>query len=110
MAACLTGCINLVSDDGAKAFGSVVSSGLKSFGLSVARARELGYVTESFFRKQKRWPATQAELRQYVAESDGYLVLGPCDEIKFTPQDDGSVEVFALLNGASQRITIEQPN
>ena len=112
MAMSAGGCINLVSDDGAKAFSATLASGLRSWGAAITEQRDLIYVTQSFYRRQKRWPSTVAELKQFVADSDDYLVLslGPNADVQFLPSLDGSVEVLITGKGTQSRATIKIPD
>ena len=102
----LTGCrIQLVSDEGAKAFGSAFSAGFGSVAREISDTRDVGFASEAFYRKQKRWPTGYPELAGFVEHSDGYLRLRQYDEISFSPQPDGGVQIVAVRSSNTNRIT-----
>lgn len=101
-----TGCrIQVFSDDGAKAFGSAFSSGLGSVAREMSDMRDVGFTSEAFYRKQKRWPTGYPELAEFVEHSDDYLRLRHYDEISFSPQPDGGIQIVAVRSGNTNRIT-----
>lgn len=71
---------------------------------ALSQAPDVSYATKAFHRKNGRWPASHAELSDFVEGSDGYLRLPKFDTMTFVPWVNGGVEIVAVRQSSTNRI------
>ena len=99
LAVCITLSTGCVSDHTSRALGEAVVTQV------VAPPAELAVCAISFQRKNGRWPTGYAEIRAF-AESELRSTLGKYDRVDFTERVDGSVEIYAVAPGITNRMTL----
>jgi hypothetical protein len=92
----------------AEAFASSVSNGVAR---SVSVAQDLSYTVAAFRRRQDRWPKDYEELRGFVQQSDGYLVLGGYSSVALTNLPADRLEIRFVPEGQTNptTLTLEPP-
>lgn len=65
--------------------GEAIADSMRSnMAQSVSAAQDLAYTAAAFRRRQDRWPKDYEELRGFVQQSDGYLVLWAHRSVELT--------------------------
>ena len=94
-----------MSDRAAREMGESIASPLNIIARSLSGSQDLAYATAAFARKNDRWPKDYAELSSFVERSDGLLLLGQYDRVDFIDQPEGGLEICAVIQGRTNRMT-----
>jgi hypothetical protein len=91
-----------------KALSEVFFTPFNDLAVQITGGTDLAYATAAFQRKNGRWPTNQTELTNFVAKSDGYLVIREYDSIDFANQTNGAVRIGFVPHGRTneQHLTV----
>jgi len=95
--ALFTGCI---SHD----FGSAVATAAVS--QAIAPTIELSLSASNFRQATQRWPTNYAELSAFLKQSGDGVQLRQYDRVDFTENSDGSLAIYAVAPGLTNRMTL----
>ena len=95
--ALFTGCI---SKNAGSALAGVV------IGQIIAPPIELSLSVSKFQQATQRWPTNYAEFSAFLQQSGDGVQLRPYDRIDFTENSDGSLEIYAVAPGLTNRMTL----
>jgi hypothetical protein len=103
-----------VSERGPKDFsrrvgevGEAIATSLSnSMAQGVSVAQDLTYTVAAFRRKQDRWPKDYEELRGFVQQSNGYLVLGAYSRVDLTNLPADRLELRFVPEGQTNSFTL----
>jgi hypothetical protein len=73
---------------------------------SVSVAQDLTYTVAAFRRRRDRWPKDYEELRGFVQQSDGYLVLGTYSSVELTNLPADRLEIRFVPEGQTNPTTV----
>ena len=93
-----TGCI---SDRAGSALAGVV------IGQIIAPPIELSLSAYNFRQATQRWPTNYAEFSAFLKQSGDTVQLRQYDRIDFTENSDGSLEIYAVAPGLTNRMTLK---
>lgn len=104
---CLTACM---SHRDAEQFNQELAKALatpfNALATRLSGGEDLAYATAAYRRKNARWPNDYAELTNFVAKSDGYLVLQQYQQVNFTQETNGAIHVAFLALGKKNEVSI----
>jgi len=60
-----------------------------------------------FKRESRRWPSDYEELSQFFRDRYDHWEMDRYDRVVFTPQADGSLEVFAVAGTQTNQMTLK---
>lgn len=95
--AIFTGCI---SHD----FGSAVATAAVS--QAIAPPIELSLLVSKFRQATQRWPTNYVEFSAFQKQSGDGVPLRQYDRVDFTENSDGSLEIYAVAPGLTNRMTL----
>ena len=72
----------------------------------IAPPIELSLSAYQFQKATQRWPTNYAELSAFSKQSGDGVQLRQYDRVDFTENPDGSLEVYAVTPGLTNRMTI----
>jgi len=98
-AAAFSGCM---SPRAARELGSALGEALAA---PFNGSQELAYATAAFQRKNGRWPKDYAELSNFVAHSDGFLVLSQYDRVDFSERPQGRLLIAFVPHGQTNQVS-----
>ncbi|MDB6057648.1 MAG: hypothetical protein JWO95_1492 [Verrucomicrobiales bacterium] len=73
--------------------------------IAVSQGNDLAYATAAYQRKNARWPNDYSELTNFVAKSDGYLILKRYEEVNFSQETNGAIHIVFLPLGKTNKAT-----
>ena len=92
-----TGCI---SHD----FGNAVAT--NAISQAIVPPLELSLSAAKFRQANRRWPRDYDELSAFLKSSSDGVQLRPYDRVDFTENSDGSLEIYAIAPGLTNRMTL----
>lgn len=75
-------------------------------GQVIAPPIELSLSAYQFQKATQRWPTNYAELSAFSKQSGDGVQLGQYDRVDFSQHSDGSLEVYAVAPGLTNRMTL----
>lgn len=85
----------------------VFATPFNTLATKLSQGDDLIYATAAHQRKNARWPNDYAELTNFVAKSDGYLILKPYEDVTFRQETNGGVQVVFLPVGKiTNKVTV----
>lgn len=77
-------------------------------GQTIAPPLELGFTAHAFRRETKRWPRNYEELSPFLKKSGDGVQIRNYDRVDFTERADGSLEIYAVAPGLTNRMTLTE--
>ena len=73
---------------------------------TLTREATLAGSVMTFQAAKERWPKDQAELSEFIAQSNGKLPPIPYDHVDFTQKWFGRLEIYAMSPSITNRMTL----
>ncbi len=74
---------------------------------AIAPPLELSLSVYNFRQATQRWPSNHAEFSAFLKQSGDGVQLQQYDRIDFTENSDGSLEIYAVAPGLTNRMSIK---